>query len=68
MAELLPSWRDGAAKSAIVDFVARVTHEGGPDFVPPADRLRALAEIRKLGEFNSFDDLDRDFRLTASRW
>ena len=36
---VLPSWNDGAAKSAIVDFVARVTKEGGPDFVPPAERI-----------------------------
>src|SRR5262245_13344880 len=35
----LPSWNDGAAKTAIVDFVARVTKEGGPDFVPAADRI-----------------------------
>ena len=33
------SWNEGAAKSAIVDFVARVTKEGGPDFVPPAERI-----------------------------
>lgn len=36
---MLQSWRNSAAKSAIVDFVARVTREGGPDFVPPADRI-----------------------------
>jgi phosphoserine phosphatase len=35
----LPSWNDGAAKSAILDFVARVTKQGGPDFVPPAERI-----------------------------
>ncbi|MGY2808454.1 HAD family hydrolase [Bradyrhizobium sp. USDA 4506] len=35
----LPSWKDGAAKSAIVDFVARVTTQGGRDFVPPAERI-----------------------------
>jgi phosphoglycolate phosphatase-like HAD superfamily hydrolase len=35
----LPSWRDGAAKTTIVDFVARVTKEGGADFVPPAERI-----------------------------
>jgi phosphoserine phosphatase len=35
----LPSWNDGAAKSAIVDFVARVTKEGGADFVRPAERI-----------------------------
>jgi phosphoserine phosphatase len=36
---VLPSWNDGAAKSAILDFVARVTREGGPDFVQPAERI-----------------------------
>jgi phosphoglycolate phosphatase-like HAD superfamily hydrolase len=35
----LPSWNDGAAKSAILDFVARVTREGGPDYVPPPERI-----------------------------
>jgi phosphoglycolate phosphatase-like HAD superfamily hydrolase len=35
----LPSWNDGPAKQAIVDFVDRVTEEGGPDFVPVADRI-----------------------------
>ncbi len=36
---MLESWNEGTAKSAIVDFVARVTREGGPDFVPPAERI-----------------------------
>ena len=35
----LPSWRDGAAKRAIIDFVARVTTAGHPDFVRPVDRI-----------------------------
>jgi phosphoserine phosphatase len=35
----LPSWNDGAVKSAILDFVARVTKEGGPDYVRPAERI-----------------------------
>jgi len=38
-ADGLPSWNDGAAKSAIVAFVGRVTHEGGPEFVPAAERI-----------------------------
>jgi phosphoglycolate phosphatase-like HAD superfamily hydrolase len=37
--EPLPSWNDGAAKSAIVEFVEAVTTEGGADFVPPEDRI-----------------------------
>jgi phosphoglycolate phosphatase-like HAD superfamily hydrolase len=35
----LPSWNDGPAKSAIVEFVDAVTTEGGADFVAPADRI-----------------------------
>jgi phosphoglycolate phosphatase-like HAD superfamily hydrolase len=35
----LPSWNDGSAKKAVLDFVARVTTEGGPDFVAPAERI-----------------------------
>ena len=38
----LPSWNDGPTKQGIVDFVARVTKEGGPDFVPQAKRLAVL--------------------------
>jgi phosphoserine phosphatase len=35
----LPSWSDGLAKQSIVDFVKRVTTEGGPDFVPVPQRI-----------------------------
>jgi len=35
----LPSWNDGTAKRAIVDFVARVTHETSDDFVPAPARI-----------------------------
>jgi phosphoserine phosphatase len=35
----LPSWNDGPSKRAIVDFVARVTTQGVPDYVPPAERI-----------------------------
>jgi len=34
-----PSWNDGPAKQAIVKFVADVTKEGGPSYVPPAERV-----------------------------
>lgn len=37
--EHLASWNDGAAKQSIVDFVTAVTTEGGPNYVPPADRI-----------------------------
>ncbi len=39
MSGMLPCWNDGAAKSAILGFVARVTKEGGPDYVRPAERI-----------------------------
>jgi phosphoglycolate phosphatase-like HAD superfamily hydrolase len=38
-ADPLPSWNEGATKDAIVAFVARVTAENEPDFVPPAERI-----------------------------
>lgn len=38
-ADPLPSWRAGPRKQALLDFVAAVTREGGPDFVPPAARI-----------------------------
>jgi phosphoserine phosphatase len=36
---MLASWNDGAAKSAIVEFVARVTRERERDYVPRAQRV-----------------------------
>jgi hypothetical protein len=35
----LPSWNDGNAKLSIIAFVAKVTKEGSPDYVPPAERI-----------------------------
>jgi len=35
----LESWRAGAAKSVITDFVTRVTTVGGPDFLPVSERI-----------------------------
>lgn len=35
----LPSWQDGASRKAIIDFVAAVTREGSPDFVPAPERI-----------------------------
>lgn len=37
-ADPLPSWNNGSAKQAIIDFVGRVTKDGGADFVPAAQR------------------------------
>ena len=35
----LPSWNDGTAKKAIVEFVQATTTQGSPKFVPPAERI-----------------------------
>jgi phosphoglycolate phosphatase-like HAD superfamily hydrolase len=38
----LPSWNDGPTKQSIIDFVAAVTKDGGPDYVKPAERIAAF--------------------------
>jgi phosphoglycolate phosphatase-like HAD superfamily hydrolase len=38
-ADPLPSWNNGAARTAILEFVKAVTAEGGPDFVPMPQRI-----------------------------
>ncbi len=38
-AEALPSWRDGPARRTLLDFVARVTTPGGPDYVEADERI-----------------------------
>lgn len=38
-ADPLPSWNEGKAKQSIIDFVAKVTTVGSPDFVPQAERI-----------------------------
>jgi phosphoserine phosphatase len=38
-ADPLPSWNDGPAKKAIVEFVAKTTKAGSPDLVPPTERI-----------------------------
>jgi len=35
----LTSWNDGPAKKSIIEFVTKVTKEGGPDFVTPSERI-----------------------------
>ena len=38
-ADPLPSWNDGKAKQAIMDFVKRAATPGGKDFVPEPERI-----------------------------
>ncbi|MBN2034528.1 MAG: haloacid dehalogenase-like hydrolase [Deltaproteobacteria bacterium] len=35
----MPSWNEGAAKQAIMNFVAEVTDEANSHYVPPAERI-----------------------------
>src|SRR4029077_1447965 len=37
--DALPSWNDGAAKQAILDFVRDTTDRASPKFVPPEERI-----------------------------
>jgi phosphoglycolate phosphatase-like HAD superfamily hydrolase len=38
-ADPLPSWDDTAPKQAIIAFLEKVSTEGSPDYVPPAERI-----------------------------
>ena len=38
----LPSWNEGPVKKSIIDFVTRVTKEGGPDYVKPELRIATI--------------------------
>ncbi len=38
-AEPLPSWNEGRSKRSILEFVGKVTKEGGPAFVPVPERV-----------------------------
>src|SRR5271169_824944 len=38
-ADPLPSWNEGPAKKAIVEFVTKVTKPGSPNFVPVPERI-----------------------------
>jgi len=39
VADPLPSWNDGPAKQAILDFVKTTTDKNNPKFVAPEDRI-----------------------------
>ena len=66
-ADPLPSWNDGPAKRGILAFVARVTKEGSPDFLPPAERIAVYDNDGTLWPENpmpfqaafAFDELKR---------
>jgi phosphoglycolate phosphatase-like HAD superfamily hydrolase len=37
--KILPSWNDGAARTAIIEFVSQTTSEGSETFVPAPERI-----------------------------
>ena len=39
VADVLPSWNEGASRTAIVCFVERVTKEGSADYLTPEDLI-----------------------------
>jgi haloacid dehalogenase-like hydrolase len=45
----LPSWNDGAAKRAILDFVRTTTDTASPDHVPAEDRLPSSIRTARSG-------------------
>ena len=47
--EALPSWNDGPAKQAIVDFVKATTDPSSPNFVPPEARIATFDQDGTLG-------------------
>jgi hypothetical protein len=58
------SWNHGKAKQSITEFVAKVTQEGSPDFVPVAERIATFDNYGTLWAeqpmyFQVFFALDR---------
>lgn len=39
MSDALPSWSDRPARTAILDFVSKVSDKDSPEYVPPAERI-----------------------------
>ena len=39
MSQFLPSWHDTKTKQEILNFVASVTDDSNPKYVPPAGRI-----------------------------
>jgi hypothetical protein len=44
----LPSWNEGPAKQAIVEFVRATTDKASPKFVPPEERITTLDQDATL--------------------
>ena len=57
MPDSLPSWRDTATKSAIVEFVGAVTDPASDSFVPPEDRIAVFDNDGTLSTENPYAQL-----------
>jgi len=70
-ADPLPSWNDGATKSAIIAFVDKATTEGSPDFIPEPERIATFDNDGTLWAeqpmyFQLFFAIDRVKELAAT--
>jgi hypothetical protein len=63
----LASWNESAAKSAILDFVARVTNPGGADFAPPAERIAVFDNDGTLLRAAASNSSQRDSKARYDR-
>jgi hypothetical protein len=43
-----PSWSEGSAKQAIVDFVRATTEQGSPKFVPQEERIEHIYAVFRI--------------------
>ena len=71
-ADPLPSWNDNNVKRSILDFVTRVSTEGGGEFVPPIERIAVFDNDGTLWcerpiQFQLLFALDRLDRLAADK-
>jgi hypothetical protein len=71
-ADPLPSWNDHTVKRSLVDFVTRVSTEGGREWVPPSGRIAVFDNDGTLWcerpiQFQLLFALDRLDRLAADR-
>ena len=64
LADPLPSWNEGPAKQAIIEFVRTVTDKSSPNYVPPEQRIATFDNDGTLWSeqpmyFQGFFALDR---------
>ena len=60
---MLDSWNDAASKSAMVDFVVRVTEDGGPGYVRPSERVAVFDNDGTLWCEQPIHEAKRDWKV-----